>query len=221
LFNYPVEDDVLTPHLPPGLQLDRWQGKAHVSLVAFDFLDTRVLGIPWPGFRNFPEINLRFYVTDGERRGVVFIREYVPQRWVAWMARTLYNEPYVAAPMHSQRTEHKEGICIQHTLTTGDTEQRLQVMASGDPITPVENSQEHHFKEHQWGFGTSRKGQRLVYEVRHPHWEIIPVTDFQLDWSWDVAYGSQWAFLNATKPSSVVFALGSEIEVYPKKVGAD
>ena len=183
LFNYPVEDAVLTPHLPPGLELDRWQGKAHLSLVAFDFLDTRVLGIPWPGFRNFPEINLRFYVTDGERRGVVFIREYVPQRWVAWMARTLYNEPYVAAPMQSQRTEDEAGICIQHTLTTGDTEQRLQVMASGDPTKPVDNSQEHHFKEHQWGFGTSRKGQLLVYEVRHPHWEIIPVTDYQLDWS--------------------------------------
>lgn len=41
--------------LPPGLQLDTRAGDAFVSLVAFDFLDTRVMGISWPGYRDFPE----------------------------------------------------------------------------------------------------------------------------------------------------------------------
>ncbi len=137
------------------------------------------------------------------------------------MARTLYNEPYVATPMTSQRTEQEQGICIEHRLTTGNTQQRLQVIASGEPTTPAESSVEHHFKEHQWGFGTNRKGKLLVYEVRHPHWQTIPVTDYQLDWSWDVTYGAEWAFLNTKKPSSVVFAVGSEIEVYPKQIQSD
>src|SRR3989442_9486339 len=90
---------LLEPHLPAGLELDRRDGAAFASLVAFDFLDTRVLGIPWPGFTRFPEVNLRFYVRRGERRGVVFIREFVPQAIVAWLARALYHEPYLGAPL--------------------------------------------------------------------------------------------------------------------------
>jgi len=60
-----------------------------VSLVAFDVRDTRVRGVAWPGLRDFPEVNLRFYVREGDRRGVVFIRELVPSRAVALVARLL------------------------------------------------------------------------------------------------------------------------------------
>ena len=180
-----VDDALLEPFLPPGLRLDRWKGNAVVSLVAFDFLNTKVMGIPWPGFRDFPEINLRFYVTDGERRGVVFIHEHVPQRFVAWLAKTIYNEPYVAAPMSSEVSVTDLEYRVQHTLTTADTVQCLQLTASGQPTTPAEDSEAHHFKEHQWGFGTSRKGQLVVYEVRHPQWAVIPVDAYQLEWSWE------------------------------------
>src|SRR3954447_13320947 len=101
LITYAVEPQRLVRYLPPGLELDTLNGEAFVSLVAFDFLNTRVLGIPWPGYRNFPEINLRFYVREGERRGVAFVREFVPKRLIAWLARGLYNEPYATAPMRS------------------------------------------------------------------------------------------------------------------------
>lgn len=217
LFSYVVDDARLEPFLPPGLHLDRWKGNAVVSLVAFDFLNTKVMGIPWPGFRNFPEINLRFYVTDGDRRGVVFIREYVPRRFVAWLANTLYNEPYVAAPMSSEVSVANSEYRVQHTLTTFDTVQCLRLTASGPPALPTEDSEAHHFKEHQWGFGTGRKGQLLVYEVRHPHWAVIPVDAYHLEWSWEKAYGPNWAFLNDRTPDSVMFAVGSAIEVYPQQ----
>ena len=36
LVTYAVPDDVLTSRLPVGLELDRWQGHALISLVAFD-----------------------------------------------------------------------------------------------------------------------------------------------------------------------------------------
>src|SRR4051794_41098406 len=88
LFTYAVPRPLLEPRLAPGLELDTRDGQSFVSLVAFDFLDTRVLGVPWPGYRNFPEINLRFYVRrplpdGGFERGVMFVREFVPQWFVA------------------------------------------------------------------------------------------------------------------------------------------
>src|SRR5438128_2571069 len=79
------------PLVPCGVELDLWEGAALVSMVGFLFLDCRVLGVPVPFHRNFEEVNLRFYVrrkAGGEwRRGVVFIREIVPRRAIALVAR--------------------------------------------------------------------------------------------------------------------------------------
>src|SRR6516165_5771072 len=86
LATYPVSPQLLLPRLPRGLALDTRDGNAFVSVVAFEFLDTRVLGVPWPGYRNFTELNLRFYVRHGGDRGVVFVREFVPHHLVAWLA---------------------------------------------------------------------------------------------------------------------------------------
>jgi uncharacterized protein YqjF (DUF2071 family) len=46
LATYAVPPSLLTPRLPPGLELDTKNGNAFVSLVAFEFLNTRVLGVP-------------------------------------------------------------------------------------------------------------------------------------------------------------------------------
>src|SRR5262249_15991609 len=103
LATYVAPTELLEPRLPPGTTLDALQGNGFVSVVAFEFLDTRVGGVAWPGYRNFAELNLRFYVRRGDERGVVFVREFVPQRVVAWLARRLYNEPYLAAPLRATR----------------------------------------------------------------------------------------------------------------------
>jgi uncharacterized protein YqjF (DUF2071 family) len=55
LASFAVPPELLRPRLPAGLELDTRDGSAFCSLVAFEFLRTRVLGVPWPGFRDFPE----------------------------------------------------------------------------------------------------------------------------------------------------------------------
>lgn len=214
LFTYACPEELLLPHCPPGTELELFEGRPHVSLVAFDFLRTRVLGIPWPGFRNFPEINLRFYVTAEGRRGVVFIREYVPSRLVAWLARGLYNEPYLATRMTSEVLHDSDAISVTHTLERAGAQNTLHLVAHPDPHLPNPDSTEHHFKEHQWGFGTTRAGKQVVYEVRHPHWAVFPISSFTLDWNWGEVYGPEWAFLASEEPVSVVLAEGSPIEVF-------
>ena len=78
--NYTVSPSLLGPLVPDGTQLDLWNGSCFISLVAFQFQNTRVLRIPALINRDFEEINLRFYVkrtlVNGDvRRGVVFIKE--------------------------------------------------------------------------------------------------------------------------------------------------
>ena len=109
--NWRVDQSLLAPHLPHGVELDQWDGDYWASMVGFQFQDMSVKGIPAFGYRDFPEINLRFYVKrkiNGEtRRGVVFIREITPHLMVGWVARTLYNEPYVTLPMRQSVDDKK------------------------------------------------------------------------------------------------------------------
>jgi len=54
LATYPVPPAMLQKRLPPGLALDLRDGNAFVSLVAFQFLRTRVLGIVGPATGTSP-----------------------------------------------------------------------------------------------------------------------------------------------------------------------
>ena len=126
MLNYEVDAGLLLPFVRAGTELDRWNGKVFVSLVGFRFLKTRVLDIAVPFHTNFDEVNLRFYVRrqigDEFRRGVVFIREIVPRWAIAFVARTFYNENYVALPMaHEIRGADSSGLLLS---TFGDTQLR-------------------------------------------------------------------------------------------------
>jgi uncharacterized protein len=216
LATYVAPQELLRPRLPKGLDLDLRDGQAFVSLVAFDFVDTRVLRIPWPGYRNFPEINLRFYVRHGEERGVVFIREFVPQRLVAWTARLLYNEPYRAAAMSSFVHEGTDTITVEHHLNWAGRVNSLRATGTKPAHRPDAASVEHFFKEHQWCFNSTRGGRTVRYEVRHPVWDVFPVRDFQIDFDWEHLYGPEWGWLREARPYSTVLAAGSRVAVYPK-----
>lgn len=216
LATYAVPPALLEPRLPPGLSLDLRDGTAFVSLVAFEFLDTRVLGVGWPGYRNFGELNLRYYVRQGEERGVVFVREFVPLRFVAWMARLLYNEPYLAAPITATSQETADDIRMHYCLKFAGRDHHIHVTGGKPAHRPGPDSLEHFFKEHRWGFGRTRSGQGIRYEVAHPIWDVYPVRESRLDFDFAAVYGPEWGFLAGATPYSTVLAAGSDIAVSPK-----
>ena len=218
LANYAVPEALLTPLLPPGVELDRRDGQCWASLVGFQFLDTRVLGVAWPGFRDFPEWNLRFYVRHEGRRGVVFVREFVPQRFVSAVARLIYNEPYRAAPMTMSVAEAGGRLTADYTLTYAGRVHRMTAVVRAPAVTPGPESVEHFFKEHSWGFGTSHTGRLIRYRVEHPTWDVYPVERFTADLDWATLYGPEWGVMTGVAPASVVLAVGSAVSVYPKGV---
>jgi uncharacterized protein YqjF (DUF2071 family) len=217
LATYVVPPELLASHLPPGLDLDLHDGQAFASLVCFDFLDTRVFGIPWPGFRNFSEMNLRFYVRQGADRGVVFVREFVPKRFVAWMARTLYNEPYLAAPMTSTVIDEREHVRVEHRLTLHGRTYTMRAVADKPAHVPEPNTEEAFFKEHHWGYGTTRRGRTRRYRVWHPVWAVYPIREAHVDLDWAAVYGPEWAAMQGVRPTSTMLAVGSAIAVYPNR----
>ena len=147
----------------------------------------------------------------------MFIRELVPQRLVARIARTLYNEPYAATPMQTTRNETPDRLTMTYRFAWKDRPQTVRVTGVKPTETPSPESAAHFFKEHRWGFGTTRGGQTVRYEVTHSVWPIYRVTSFDLDLDWARVYGPAWAFLQDAEPYSVVLATGSPVKVFWKK----
>ena len=218
MLNFEIEPSVLAPYVPAGTELDVWNGRHLVSVVGFRFLKTRVFGIPIPFHRNFEEVNLRCYVRrkadEGWRRGVVFIKEIVPRAAIAFLARTLYNEPYVAMPM-AHRLEMESGslLSAEYSWCFRDRPNRLHLTVRGEPQALREGSEAEFITEHYWGYNTQRDGVTMEYRVEHPRWRVWGAESARLDCEVAELYGPQFKAALSRAPDSAFLAEGSAVTV--------
>lgn len=220
LAQYAVDQDVLLKYLPPHTELDDWQGKFYVSLVGFMFVDVKLRGFNIPYHTNFEEVNLRFYVKykDGNdwKRGVVFIKEIVPLPAITFVANTVYKENYQTLPMKHVWIEQKHQLEVDYLWKNKDWN-KLSITASATPIEIAIGSEEEFISEHYWGYTKIGENRTSEYGVEHPRWEVYPVKAYSIDVDFGINYGSDFAFLNNSKPDSVMLAEGSEIRVLKGK----
>ena len=137
MLNYVVDPRLIAPLVPLGTEIDFDNGEPFLSVVGFLFLDTRLLGLPIPLHRDFEEVNLRFYVRRKSagtwRRGVFFIRELVPRRAIALVARTFYGENYVAVPMKHEIEDLDENLKVEYSWSCGRKWESIKMNAVGEP----------------------------------------------------------------------------------------
>lgn len=220
--NYRVDAEVLKPYLPPGTELDLWQGEALVSMVGFLFKDTKVLSVKWPLHVNFQEVNLRFYVRyfDGSewKRGAVFISEIVPKPMIVFIANTLFNENYSFTRMrHSITQENEKNRYVFEWRKSG----RWNTLAAtvSDTVTPMQaGSAEEFIFEHYWGYNRINDHKTMEYAVEHPRWEIAAVSDYVFDAEIKALYGDAFVPYLSAEPVSVFFSPGSEVLVRKGKL---
>lgn len=218
MLNYRVDPELLAPLVPEGTTLDFWEGDAIVSVVAFRFLNTRVLGVAVPWHRDFEEVNLRFYVRreapDGVRRGVVFVRELVPRRAIAWTARALYNEPYRAVPMRHAIEEPSSARTLEYAWKLSSQWTSVTVRTEGPPVALTPGSEEEFITEHYWGYTPQRDGSTMEYNVQHPSWRVWRARESALVGDIEATYGAEFATALSGTPRSAFVAEGSPVAVY-------
>jgi hypothetical protein len=227
LANYEVAPQLLEPYVPAKTKLDLFQGKCYVSLVAFLFNQTRVLGIPVPFHRRFEEVNLRFYVTPDREpglRAVTFIKEIVPRLAIPCIANTLFHENYAAMPMYHKFESDSN---VKADLAQADSIERITKLEyrwgkklkncisadiERDLYYPTAGSLGEFITEHYWGYA---KGPRktLEYHVQHPQWLCCEIDDAKIDVDFHELYSSRFGFLSETLPANVLYALGSPVGV--------
>ncbi len=220
LLNYEVDPALVRPLVPAGTELDFWSDRCFMSLVGFLFLDTRLLGMPIPGHRNFEEVNLRLYVRrrgdDGAwKRAVVFVRELVPRWAIAALARRIYNEPYLAVPMsHDVRLDSEHGGGVRYGWRHAGAAYSLSATASGPARPLVPGSEAEYITEHYWGYTRQRDGGTLEYQVEHPPWHVWSADRAEFAGPGEKLYGPDFGPLLASPPVSAFVAVGSPIAVH-------
>jgi hypothetical protein len=219
--NYAVDPSVLEPYLPPGTELDYFEGKTYVSLVGFLFANTRIFGIPIPGLGTFEEVNLRFYVLRREghakKRGVVFIRESVPYKSVARMANWLYKEHYDVLPTYHRWSKDRKEKHISYYWKKEHHWNHLKVHADANAVPIPTGSFEEFIFEHYLGFARLSDQESSMYEVQHPRWMMHRVHYAESYCDFSSMYGDDFAFLNEQPPENVILARGSRVWVKWKR----
>lgn len=220
--NYEVEPDVLKPYLPKGVELDLFNGKCLVSLVAFLFLETKLRGIGFPFHRNFEEFNLRFYVLRKEgnsiKRGVVFVKEIVPRRMICWVAYLLYGEQYFYHRMKHAISETKDNIDVSYSFRVNGNWNEIEANTETVKKPLIAGTEEEFITEHYWGYTKMKNGATSEYQVQHPQWHLHTVNNFGVNVDIDALYGKQWRQYLSAEPVSVFMADGSPVTIFTRNI---
>jgi uncharacterized protein len=220
MMNFEVDPAILRSRVPVDTELDDFEGRTYVSIVAFRFLKTRIYGrVAIPFHSNFDEVNLRFYVRREERgelrRGVVFISEVVPRCAIAVVARLAYNENYFSYPMTRRISRSGDEADLQYSWRVGRDSYFVEASTKYEPSLPKEGSAEQFITEHYWGYARQRDGSTVEYRVEHEAWRVWRAATARFSGVFGSLYGEEFSSVLGAKARSAFVADGSPVKVFP------
>jgi uncharacterized protein YqjF (DUF2071 family) len=218
MLNYEVDRKLLEGYVPAGTVLDSFDGRTYVSLVAFQFRNTKLFGsLAIPFHADFDEVNLRFYVRrndrNEDRRGGVFIAEIVPKWAVAKIARLAYGENYVCLPMKHCVNMNGATKTAEYGWQLNGAWCRLYAQTSVAPAHAEEGSLEQFITEHYWGYSAQRNGDALEYHVSHVPWNVWTSSAAGFEGDASGLYGLELGRVLRRRPDSAFIADGSPVIV--------
>jgi uncharacterized protein YqjF (DUF2071 family) len=174
--HWPVEVDALRSFVPSALSLDTFEGNAWLGVVPFDMTGVRPHSLPAvPGLSNFPEINLRTYVTAEGKPGIWFFSLDAHSRVAVRLARATLHLPYFDAQMYC----HASGDEVDYrSLRTHRGAPRAEFAARyspvGEPFQSDPGSIENFLTERYCLYSADGRGNVFRGEVHHHLWSLQP-----------------------------------------------
>jgi len=158
--------------VPEPLAIDEFGGSAWVGVIPFWMSGVTLRRCPAvPGLSRFPELNVRTYVRLADRPGVWFFSLDAANQLAVWVARWLFQLPYVYARMRVRRT----GDRVDYDSRRRDgTAFAVDYRALGDPARAMPGTVEHWLTERYCLYARSGAGALHRAEVHHAPWSLQP-----------------------------------------------
>lgn len=170
--HWPLPPAAIEAHLPPGLQLDLFEGKAWVSIVPFqlDYM-VRIAHrlLPW---KQFLELNLRTYVRYRDQPGVYFFCLDATDALSVWGARRFFKLAYY----HANASLNADDSEIRYRSRRKDSGSEAELDISYRPKGKVFHTrpgQLDHWLTSRYRF-FSTDARHRIYEgrIHHAPWQL-------------------------------------------------
>lgn len=172
--HWPIAPETMRALVPPQLTLDTYDGQCWVGVVPFWMSGVRPRGIPTiPGLSEFPELNVRTYVTVNGKPGVYFFSLDACSRLAVSTARALYHLPYFFADMEAR--VHGNEVAYRCERRNS----RAKFRGTYSPDTPVklrEPGTLEHWLTERYCLYTVHGSQVYRCEVHHLPWPLEDAT---------------------------------------------
>lgn len=174
--HWQVDAASLARALPPGIELDTYDGAAWLSVVPFRMSDVRLAVAPRSVGIALAEINLRTYVRVGERRGVYFFSLDAASPLAVRTARIGTGLAYYDA---SIATSEANGT-ISYTSTRTDRRACAGAFAGRyagtGPLFRATAGSLEAFLHERYAFFTRHFGMLLAGGIAHDPWALQTAT---------------------------------------------
>lgn len=174
--HWPIPTDTLRSLVPAQLDLDTYHGQAWLGVVPFGM--TRVFPrgtFPVPWLSRFLELNVRTYVTVGDKPGVYFFSLDAANPVAVQVARRWYQLPYYHARMTVRSAGgwlHYRSYRTHRGAAPAEFEARYR--PTGEVYSAEPGSLEAWLTERYCLYTVGRQGEVYRGEIHHPRWPLQP-----------------------------------------------
>jgi uncharacterized protein YqjF (DUF2071 family) len=171
--HWPVKVGLLRPHVPSELTIETFEGEAWIGIVPFEMRNTRArFTPPVPFVSNFPELNVRTYVTMGGKPGVWFFSLDASSWLAVEVARHTFHLNYCHARM---KCERKHDQILYSSRRTHHGLAGAEFDAIYGPTAPIARAIPgtlEHFLTDRYCLYADRNGTILRGEIAHEPWPL-------------------------------------------------
>lgn len=173
--HWPIPVETLQHLIPRRLKVDTFEGGAWLGVVPFTMSGVRVRPFPgMPGASLFPEINVRTYVTEGDKPGVYFFSLDAASLLAVKAARAWYHLPYFHARIASKNSDGT--ITYQSERILKPKQPRVTFHSSYRPTGPATcggcGPLAHWLTERYCLYSISRRGHLYRANIHHAMWPL-------------------------------------------------
>jgi uncharacterized protein len=173
--HWPVPQEVLRPLVPPALSLDTFDGSAWLGITPFRMSGVRPRSLPSvPPLSNFPELNVRTYVTAEGKPGIWFFSLDAHNPVAVRLARATFKLPYYDAQMSCRAGG--DGVVHYRSVRTHRGAKEARFAGRYRPVGPPFNSRrgtlENFLTERYCLYSADMRGGIRRGDIHHHPWPL-------------------------------------------------
>ena len=163
-----VDETELRRLVPDSVELDTFDGDAWLGITPFRLHGFRLRGMPpLPRFSTFPELNVRTYVSHGDKPGIWFFTLDAANIVAVEGAKKLYRLPYHRARMRCERI----GDYVHYESARAGAAFSGRYRGEGELFHAAPGSLEEFLTE-RYCLYTEDGGRLYRADIHHPPWDL-------------------------------------------------